>query len=36
MTEIEFGKPIIFDEKGRKRRDKSPKKTPNFMYLENL
>jgi len=36
MTEIEFGKTKLFDDKERKRRDKSPKKTPNFMYLENL
>jgi len=35
MTEIELGKPILH-EKERKRRDKSPKKTPNFMHLENL
>jgi len=30
------GKSRIFEEKERKRRDESPKKTPNFMYLENL
>jgi len=28
------GKSRIFNEKERKRRDESPKKTPNFMYLE--
>jgi len=29
-----WGKSRIIDEKERKRRDESPKKTPNFMYLE--
>jgi len=31
---IRIGKSRIIDEKERKRRDESPKKTPNFMYLE--